>query len=78
MKLLPGTTEVVVQADEWTVKSFSEGPTSVMVPSKGLELEPFCGRERQREPAGEILSGAKDRLTFLLPSKGEILSELND
>ena len=26
----------------------------------GFELEPFCGRERQREPAGEILSGAKD------------------
>jgi len=31
-----------------------------MVPMKGLELEPFCGREakrkRSREPAGEILS----------------------
>jgi hypothetical protein len=35
-----------------------------VVEAAGVELEPVCGRERvredEREPAGEILSGAKD------------------
>ena len=44
----------------------------LMVPKKGLELEPLCWRE----PAGEILSGAKDlscsevELESMVPKKG--------
>ena len=30
-----------------------------MVGEAGLELEPLCGRERMREPAGEILSAVE-------------------
>lgn len=29
----------------------------------GFELEPYCGRERKREPAGEIPSHARDLIT---------------